>query len=178
MAKRKTAHKVKPGALGDDPLAWITKDATAVQNQVKETQPKKAKTNKKATKKIQAVKKVKVKKTQAKKNVKKRSPKANTGKAKILQQTHIKLDPVLIISDAQTLYGQLDALLDTKQNITIDKWVSPERAMEFLNIKRKTTLQKLRDTGELTFTQPQKKIILYDYDSILLYLNRNSKKSF
>ena len=32
--------------------------------------------------------------------------------------------------------------------------------MEILSIKSKTTLQKLRDTGAITFTQPQKKIIL------------------
>jgi len=45
-----------------------------------------------------------------------------------------------------------------KQNITQDKWVSLNRAMEILNIKSKTTLQKLRDEGDITYTQPQKKI--------------------
>jgi hypothetical protein len=68
--------------------------------------------------------------------------------------------------------------LKEKKNISQDKWVSPERAMEILNIKSKTTLQKLRDAGSITFTQPQKKIILYDYDSIMKYLNNHSKKSF
>jgi len=68
--------------------------------------------------------------------------------------------------------------LKEKQNITQDKWVSPERAMEILNVKSKTTLQKLRDEGSITFTQPQKKIILYDYDSIMKYLNKHRKLSF
>jgi hypothetical protein len=68
--------------------------------------------------------------------------------------------------------------LKEKKNITQDKWISPERAMEILNIKSITTLQKLRDEGSITFTQPQKKIILYDYDSIMKYLNNHSKKSF
>ncbi len=68
--------------------------------------------------------------------------------------------------------------LKEKQGITHDKWISPERAMEALNIKSKTTLQKLRDEGEITFTQPQRKIILYDYDSILEYLSKHSKSSF
>lgn len=68
--------------------------------------------------------------------------------------------------------------LKEKQNIKHDKWVSPERAMELLNIKSKTTLQKLRDEGTITFTQPQKKIILYDFDSILEYLNEHRKSSF
>jgi len=68
--------------------------------------------------------------------------------------------------------------LREKQNITQDKWISPERAIEILNIKSKTTLQKLRDEGSITFTQPQKKIILYDYDSLLEYLKSHSKTSF
>jgi hypothetical protein len=68
--------------------------------------------------------------------------------------------------------------LREKQNITQDKWISPERAMEILNIKSKTTLQKLRDEGSISFTQPQKKIILYDYDSLLEYLKSHSKTSF
>ena len=68
--------------------------------------------------------------------------------------------------------------LKEKQNIKHDKWISPERAMEVLNIKSKTTLQKLRDEGQITFSQPQKKIILYDYDSILNYLKSHTKSSF
>ena len=68
--------------------------------------------------------------------------------------------------------------LKEKQNITHDKWISPERAMVVLNIKSKTTLQKLRDEGQITFSQPQKKIILYDYDSILDYLKSHAKSSF
>ena len=68
--------------------------------------------------------------------------------------------------------------LREKRNITQDKWISPERAMEILNIKSKTTLQKLRDEGSITFNQPQKKIILYDYDSLLEYLKSHSKTSF
>lgn len=56
--------------------------------------------------------------------------------------------------------------------------MSPERAMDILNIKSKTTLQKLRDEGSITFTQPQKKIILYDYDSIMKYLDNHTKPSF
>ena len=76
------------------------------------------------------------------------------------------------------LVEQVVDRLKEKQNITQDKWISPERAMEILNIKSKTTLQKLRDEGSVMFTQPQKKIILYDYDSIMKYLNKHSKKPF
>ncbi len=50
----------------------------------------------------------------------------------------------------------------TSQN----KWILADEAMVKLNIKSKTTLQKLRDEGQIRFSQPQKKIILYDSDSI------------
>ena len=77
----------------------------------------------------------------------------------------------------QLIEEVVDRIKETQQ-IKSDKWITPERAMEVLNVKSKTTLQKLRDTGAITFTQPQKKIILYDYDSIIEYLDKNSQKSF
>ena len=68
--------------------------------------------------------------------------------------------------------------ISEKNKISQEPWVTSVRAMEILNIKSKTTLQKLRDEGAITFTQPQKKIILYKYDSIMKYLEANSKSSF
>lgn len=59
-----------------------------------------------------------------------------------------------------------------------DKWIAPEEAMHMLNIKSKTTLQNLRDEGKIRYTQPQKKIILYDRDSINSYLESNAKNTF
>lgn len=59
-----------------------------------------------------------------------------------------------------------------------EKWISQERAMELLNIKSRTTIQKLRDTGAISYSQPQKKIILYDYDSIMAYLESHRKSTF
>lgn len=59
-----------------------------------------------------------------------------------------------------------------------DKWLSDEQAMRLLNVKSKTTLQKLRDEGKIRFSQPQKKIILYDRDSINAYLEKNARNTF
>lgn len=59
-----------------------------------------------------------------------------------------------------------------------DKWVSDEEAMRLLNIKSKTTLQSLRDEGKIRYSQPQKKIILYDRLSIDLYLEKYAKNTF
>lgn len=55
-----------------------------------------------------------------------------------------------------------------------DKWISTEEAMTKLRIKSKTTLQKLRDEGAIRFSHPEKRIILYDTDSINEYLNKHS----
>lgn len=77
-----------------------------------------------------------------------------------------------------TLIEQVVARLTEKQGQQHEKWISDEQAMELLNIKSKTTLQKLRDEGRIRFSQPQKKIILYDRDSINSYLDKNAKNTF
>lgn len=68
--------------------------------------------------------------------------------------------------------------LKSQQNLNSDKWISGEEAMQMLRVKSPSTLQNLRDTGAIRFTQPSKKIILYDTDSIHDYLNKNSRKTF
>lgn len=65
--------------------------------------------------------------------------------------------------------------IKNKLEIKEDKWISGEEAMRKLRINSKTTLQKMRDEGKIKFSQPEKKIILYDRDSINEYLERNAK---
>ena len=77
-----------------------------------------------------------------------------------------------------TLIEQVVERLKKEQGVTADKWVSDEEAMRLLNIKSKTTLQKLRDEGKIRFSQPQKKVILYDRASIDAYLNKNAHDTF
>lgn len=76
------------------------------------------------------------------------------------------------------LVEQVVSRLKEKNNVIRDKWVSNDEAMRLLNIKSKTTLQKLRDEGRIRFSQPERKIILYDRDSIDAYLEKNSKDTF
>lgn len=61
---------------------------------------------------------------------------------------------------------------------TQDKWIGTEDAMALLGITSKTTLQALRNEGKIRFSQPQKKIILYDRDSIFIYLDKNARDIF
>jgi hypothetical protein len=82
-----------------------------------------------------------------------------------------KLEIICIESEA--FYKLLDEVLRhykcNEPNQT-DKWISGPEAMKMMRIKSKTTLQKLRDEGRIRFTQPEKRIILYDTDSIKEYL--------
>ncbi len=59
-----------------------------------------------------------------------------------------------------------------------NKWIGRDEAMKYLRIKSKTTFQKLRNTGQIRFSQPNKKMILYDRDSLQDYLEQNSKDTF
>src|SRR6201986_673131 len=69
-----------------------------------------------------------------------------------------------------TLIERVIERLKEKQNNSSDKWISGDEAMKILRITSKTTLQKLRDEGKIRFSQPEKKIILYDSESINAYL--------
>ncbi|MDI9319057.1 MAG: helix-turn-helix domain-containing protein [Phycisphaerales bacterium] len=76
------------------------------------------------------------------------------------------------------LFDKVMAHIKEQHSIKQDKWVSGEEAMQQLRITSKTTLQKLRDEGKIRFSQPEKKIILYDTDSISEYLEKNSRNTF
>ena len=87
---------------------------------------------------------------------------------------------VICLQDA-ALYALVDKILEqlrADQNNTVNKWLNAHEAMLLLNIKSKTTLQNLRDEGKIRYSQPQKKIILYDRDSIKSYLENHSYKTF
>ena len=77
-----------------------------------------------------------------------------------------------------TLIEQVVERIKEKNKIKSDKWISPEEAMQKLRISSKTTLQKLRDEGKIRFSQPEKKLILYDSDSINEYLEKHVKETF
>ena len=76
------------------------------------------------------------------------------------------------------LVEQVVERLKETHNEQKEKWVSDEQAMHILNIKSKTTLQKFRDEGKIRFSHPEKKIILYDRNSIEEYLEKNARNTF
>ena len=77
-----------------------------------------------------------------------------------------------------TLVEEVVSRLREKDNRRLEKWVSGEEAMELLKITSKTTLQKFRDEGRIRFSQPERKIILYDRASIYEFLDKHAKDTF
>jgi hypothetical protein len=79
----------------------------------------------------------------------------------------------IVCFESEAFYKLLEQVLQhfkLKEPTPCDKWISGAEAMKMMRIKSKATLQKMRDEGRIRFTQPEKKIILYDADSINDYL--------
>lgn len=76
------------------------------------------------------------------------------------------------------LFDKVVEYVDAKRKNKPDKWIDGNEAMRELRIKSTTTLQKLRDEGKIRFSQPQKKIILYDRDSIIEYIEKYARETF
>ncbi|MEQ9262030.1 MAG: helix-turn-helix domain-containing protein [Owenweeksia sp.] len=77
-----------------------------------------------------------------------------------------------------TLVETVVARIKKTEQIPQNKWIDGEEAMHLLNIKSKTTLQKLRDEGKIRYSQPQPRIILYDRESINEYLDQHAQNTF
>jgi len=76
------------------------------------------------------------------------------------------------------LIEQVVERLSDKQNTPKDKWIDGEEAMRMLRITSSSTLQKYRDEGKIRFSQPNKRFILYDRESINEFLDNNAKDTF
>lgn len=79
----------------------------------------------------------------------------------------------IVCLESEAFYKLLELVVDRFKPVTQavgDRWISGAEAMRMLRIKSKATLQKMRDEGKIRFSQPEKKIILYDANSIHDYL--------
>lgn len=77
-----------------------------------------------------------------------------------------------------SLVEEVVARLKEKKEQKEDVWIRASEAMDLLGIKSKTTLQKLRDEGKIRFSQPYKKVILYDRRSLMEFLENNAQDTF
>lgn len=78
----------------------------------------------------------------------------------------------------QLIEEVVERLSQKQSTATPSKWINHEEAMQLLGIASRTTLQKYRDEGKIRFAQPSKKVILYDRNSILEFLERHVKDTF
>tara|TARA_R110000868_G_scaffold1211_4_gene9407 strand:- start:21543 stop:21812 length:270 start_codon:yes stop_codon:yes gene_type:complete len=87
----------------------------------------------------------------------------------------------VICLETEAFYDLIDKVVERLESQSPDienKWIDSQEAMSLLGIKSKTTLQGYRDNGDIRFTQPRKKLILYDRESILDFLEGNAKETF
>lgn len=87
----------------------------------------------------------------------------------------------VICLEDEAFYALVRQVVDrikAEHQVGAEQWISGEEAMKMLRITSKTTLQKLRDEGKIRFSQPEKKIILYDVDSIHAYLNKHARNPY
>lgn len=87
---------------------------------------------------------------------------------------------VICLEDAAfyALIEQVVLRIKETNGVKEDKWISGEEAMNLLRVTSKSTLQKMRDEGKIRFSQHEKKLILYDRDSIYQYLEKHAKNTF
>lgn len=65
-----------------------------------------------------------------------------------------------------------------KHEVKEDRWISGEEAMQKLRITSKSTLAKYKNQGVIRFSQPARKVVLYDVQSINHFLEKNAKETF
>lgn len=97
------------------------------------------------------------------------------------RSSNFTIDMNVIHIEESAFYEMIEQIverLNAKHNAPIERWIDGATAKKRLGISSNTTLQKLRDTGEIEFTQPSRKTILYCSVSIDDYLERHRQKRF
>lgn len=90
-----------------------------------------------------------------------------------------RLDVICLESEA--FYALLEDVVERlggSQAKQPERWISDEEAMQMLRITSRTTLQKYRDEGQIRYSQPSRKVILYDRESILAFIEQHAKDTF
>ena len=83
----------------------------------------------------------------------------------------------VIVIESEAFYKLVEEVVDRLQPVAKEKWIFEEEAMRMLGVK-KTTLWDLRTKGKIRFSQPSKKLIFYDRESIEAYIEKHANETF
>lgn len=87
----------------------------------------------------------------------------------------------VILIEEEAFFELIDRVVERmseKLSKKESKWLTPEEAMKELGVKSTSTLQRYRDEGKIRYSQPSKKIILYDPSSIQEFLESKANETF
>lgn len=84
----------------------------------------------------------------------------------------------IISMDSQAFFELLNqAVAELEEKFGKEEpWVDEATCMSILNIRSRTTLQKLRDTSSIRFSQPTRKHIVYFRQSLYDYLENHANR--
>lgn len=87
----------------------------------------------------------------------------------------------VILIEEDAFFELIERVLEHMSNKLSKKeknWLTPQEAMKELGIKSTSSLQRYRDEGKIRFSQPSKKVILYDPSSIEEFLQSKTNDRF
>ena len=87
----------------------------------------------------------------------------------------------VICLESEAFYVLIEKVVDRlkdKQAEPPNKWISDEEAMQLLHVSSKSTMQRYRNEGFIRYTQPSRKVIMYDRQSIMEFLESKAKNTF
>ncbi|WP_185096857.1 helix-turn-helix domain-containing protein [Roseivirga seohaensis] len=86
----------------------------------------------------------------------------------------------VIVIESKAFEELLNQLVEKLQPTEkeLNKWIDGKEAMEILHITAKSTLQKMRDNGEIEFSKINDRTILYNRFSIEEFIESKKSKTF
>ncbi len=97
-----------------------------------------------------------------------------------IQHSTNRNDMEVIVIESKAFQELLNQLVERLQPTEkeLNKWIDGKEAMEILHIGAKSTLQKMRDNGEIEFSKINEKNILYNRFSIEEFIESKKSKTF
>ena len=83
-----------------------------------------------------------------------------------------------LILDRDDLETLLEEIINGIVPKVPPKWIPEVEAMGMMNIKSKSHMWKLKTEGLIAYSQPSRKVVLIDRESVLAYLDNHKKNTF